>query len=116
MPNFHSVETSQMCSEEYIHLRGAISTEGDAAKVSRLIILPATYTGTPRHMHKYTYNAMTYVHCCGWPNLFFTYTCNPKWIEIVQMLFPGQSSSDRHDITRRDKISLKLEIKTTKTE
>ncbi|KAH0816064.1 hypothetical protein GEV33_006727 [Tenebrio molitor] len=28
-------------------------------------------------------------------------TCNPKWIEIVQLLLPGQTSSDRHDITAR---------------
>ncbi|XP_037959155.1 uncharacterized protein LOC119688554 [Teleopsis dalmanni] len=28
-------------------------------------------------------------------------SCNPKWKEIVQMLLPGQTSSDRHDITAR---------------
>lgn len=98
---FIRLNQAKLRSEEYIHLRDAISTEGDAANVGRLTILPATYTGSPRHMHEYAQDAMTYVRHYGRPDLFITFTCNPKWIEIVQMLLPGQTSSDRHDITAR---------------
>jgi len=37
-----------------------------------------------RHFHK--------------PDLFLTMTANPKWLEIVQSLFPGQTTTDHSDI------------------
>ena len=50
-------------------------------------------------MHEYAQDAMTYLRHYGRPDLFLTFACYPKWIEIVQMLFTGLTSSDRHDIT-----------------
>ncbi|GFU68993.1 helitron_like_N domain-containing protein [Trichonephila clavipes] len=44
---------------------------------------------------------MTYVQHFGWPDLFITFTCNPKWPEIVDLLNQGQKSHDRHDIIAR---------------
>ncbi|KAF2903263.1 hypothetical protein ILUMI_02923 [Ignelater luminosus] len=88
-------------SEEYIHLRDAMNSDSNGNNVGRLTILPATYVGSPRHMHEYAQDAMTYVRQYGTPDLFITFTCNPKWIEITNLLLPGQSSSDRHDITAR---------------
>ena len=44
---------------------------------------------------------MTYVRHYGRPDLFVTFTCNPQWSEIRDLLMPGQSSIDRHDITAR---------------
>ncbi|XP_044592333.1 uncharacterized protein LOC123270358 [Cotesia glomerata] len=88
-------------SEEYIHLRDAMNVDQDPNNIGRLTILPATYVGSPRHMHEYAQDAMTYVRQYGRPDLFITFTCNPKWEEITQLLLPGQSSSDRHDITAR---------------
>jgi len=80
-------------------LRDAIATEGDAANIDRLTILPGTYVGSPRHMHEYAQDAMTYVRNYGRADLFNTFTCNPKWPEITNQLLTGQTSSDRHDIT-----------------
>ena len=37
----------------------------------------------------------------GKPDLFITFTCNPKWPEIEDCLFPNQTSSDRPDIVAR---------------
>ncbi|TKR70682.1 hypothetical protein L596_022674 [Steinernema carpocapsae] len=34
----------------------------------------------------------------GAPDLFITFTCNPKWPEIVSNLKPGQSPCDRPDL------------------
>lgn len=98
---FIRLNQAKLRSEEYIHLRDAVSTEGNAANIGRLTILPATYIGSPRHMHEYAQDAMTYVRHYGRPDLFITFTCNPKWIEITQLLLPGQTSNDRHDITAR---------------
>lgn len=88
-------------SEEYIHLRDAINNDGNLNDIGRMTILPATYTGSPRHMHEYAQDAMSYVRQYGRPDLFVTFTCNPTWAEITQHLLPGQSSRDRHDITAR---------------
>ena len=45
--------------DEYIHLRDAIVNDGNADNIGRLVILPSTFTGSPRHMHEYTQDAMT---------------------------------------------------------
>ncbi|XP_076251537.1 uncharacterized protein LOC143190853 [Rhynchophorus ferrugineus] len=84
-----------------LNLRDAINTDGNAQNVGRMTILPATYIGSPRHMHEYAQDAMSYVRHYGTADLFITFTCNPQWIEIKQELFPGQSPIDRHDITAR---------------
>jgi hypothetical protein len=35
------------------------------------------------------------------PNLFVTFTCNPKWPEITRELLPHQNAVDRPDLTAR---------------
>lgn len=87
--------------EEYVHLRDAIANDGNAANIGQMVILPATYTGSPRHMHQYAQDAMTYVRKYGRPDLFITFTCNPAWKDITDLLFTGQSSTHRHDILAR---------------
>lgn len=37
-------------------------------------------------MHQYSQDAMTYVRKYGRPDLFITFTCNPNWIEITELL------------------------------
>ncbi|XP_063909824.1 uncharacterized protein LOC135127310 [Zophobas morio] len=37
----------------------------------------------------------------GRPDLFITFTCNPSWCEIKDLLLPDQQPSDRHDLTAR---------------
>lgn len=92
---FIRLNQAKQRSEEYIHLRDAISTEWDAANVGRLTILPATYTGSPRHMHE----------ICARCNDICSSLRSARSIHylyvIVRMLLPGQTSSDRHDITAR---------------
>jgi hypothetical protein len=87
--------------DEYIHLKDAIANDGNASNLGQLVILPSTFTGSPRHMHEYTQDAMTYVRNYGRPDLFVTFTCNPKWEEIQQELLFGQAASDRHDLLAR---------------
>ena len=44
----------------------------------------------------------------GRPDLFITFTCNPKWPEIQGALQPGEVAEDRFDIaTRIFKLKLK---------
>ena len=37
----------------------------------------------------------------GKPDLFITFTCNPRWIEIQQELLSEQTANDRPDICCR---------------
>ncbi|CAF1265956.1 unnamed protein product [Rotaria magnacalcarata] len=87
--------------DEYIHLKDAIDNDGRANNRGQLVILPATFTGSLRHMHEYTQEAMTYVRNHERPDLFITFTCNPKWQEIQEELMEGQAPSDRQDLLAR---------------
>ncbi|KAG8235758.1 hypothetical protein J437_LFUL015379 [Ladona fulva] len=42
-------------------LRDAIANDGNMSDIGRLVILPSTFTGSPRHMHEYAQDAMSYV-------------------------------------------------------
>ncbi|GFW06029.1 helitron_like_N domain-containing protein [Trichonephila clavipes] len=94
---------TELRTEQYIHLRDAIVNDGNVNpnELGRMAILPSTFTGSPRHMHEYAQDAMTYVRAYGRPDLFVTFTCNPTWNEIKELLLVGQSSSDRPDISAR---------------
>ncbi|GFW31918.1 helitron_like_N domain-containing protein [Trichonephila clavipes] len=52
-------------------------------------------------MHERIQDAITYVRHFGRPDLFITFTCNPNWPEIVDLLNQGQKSHNRHDIIAR---------------
>ncbi|GFR28310.1 helitron_like_N domain-containing protein [Trichonephila clavata] len=66
-----------------------------------MAILPSPFTGSSRHVHEYAQDAMTYVPAYGRPDFFITFTCNPAWDEIKELLLTVQSPSDRHDISAR---------------
>ena len=99
--NFIRFNQTKLRAEEYIHLKDAIRDDKDTSEIGQLIILPSSFTGGMRYMHERTQDAMTYVRCHGRPDLFITFTCNPKWPEIDTLLMPGQKSQDRHDLLAR---------------
>ncbi|CAF1413916.1 unnamed protein product [Adineta ricciae] len=104
--------------DDYIHLKDAIANDGKADNIGQLVILPSTFTGSPRHMHEYTQDAMTYVRNYGRPDLFLTFTCNPKWEEIKRELMDDQTHSDRHDVLARvfkQKLTVLMNIITKNT-
>ncbi|XP_074108441.1 uncharacterized protein LOC141533449 [Cotesia typhae] len=93
---------TKLRSEEYIHLKDAmVKRDGQFSELGRMVVLPSSFTGGPRYMHERTQDAMTDVRHFGRPDLFITFTCNPKWSEIEDLLRQGQKSYDRHDIIAR---------------
>ncbi|XP_053597308.1 uncharacterized protein LOC128668406 [Microplitis demolitor] len=90
-------------AEEYIHLRDAVVNDGhiNASNIGQHVILPSSFTGSPRFMNEKSQDAMTYVRKFGRPDLFITFTCNPEWPEIKSELLPNQHSYDRHDLISR---------------
>ncbi|XP_010468583.2 PREDICTED: uncharacterized protein LOC104748676 [Camelina sativa] len=71
--------------------------------------IPASFTGGPRYMLQSYYDAMTTCKQYGFPDLFITFTCNPKWPEITRYLKKSKlNSDDRPDIMCR-MFKIKLE-------
>ncbi|GFV93374.1 helitron_like_N domain-containing protein [Trichonephila clavipes] len=96
---------AKLRSEEYVSLRDGIIGNVDATNyinnIGTAYILPSSYSGSPRHMHDYIQDVMIYVREYGRPDLFITFTCNPNWEEIKNLLLSGQTSMHRHDVTAR---------------
>ena len=51
------------------------------------IMLPSSFSGSPRQMHEKFLNAMAMVASTSKPDFFITFTCNPSWPEIHFYLF-----------------------------
>ncbi|CAK9291044.1 unnamed protein product [Gordionus sp. m RMFG-2023] len=101
--NFIRNNQSKLRAELYQGIHDSI-LEGDtnADNLGRRIILPSSFTGgSRRHMHQLYQDAMAIVRCFGKPSLFITFTCNPKWDEIMRELFPHQTPNDHPDLVCR---------------
>ena len=55
----------------------------------RMVILPSSFHGSPRAMKQNYQNALAIIAKFGEPDLFLTFTCNPKSQEITENLPPG---------------------------
>ncbi|XP_058793045.1 uncharacterized protein LOC131665274 [Phymastichus coffea] len=69
--------------------------------VGKTIILPSSFTGSPRYMEQCYQDTMAIVNETGKPDIFLTMTCNPNWPEIKENLLPGQQAADRPDLVAR---------------
>lgn len=70
-------------------------------EIGKTVILPSTFVGSDRYMHKKLQNAIALMRELGAPSLFITATPNPSWPEIVNSLYEGQCPRDRSDIIAR---------------
>lgn len=50
--NFIRFNQAKLRSEEYIHLQDAIANDANVNDIGRLTILPSSYIGSPRNIHK----------------------------------------------------------------
>ncbi|GBN93104.1 hypothetical protein AVEN_142925-1 [Araneus ventricosus] len=69
-------------------------------RTGKLIILPSSFQGSPRHMQQNYQDAMAMVRKFGKPDLFLTFTCNPSWSEFLNSMEGVQRPEDRPDIIR----------------
>ncbi|XP_068994023.1 uncharacterized protein [Neodiprion pinetum] len=88
--NYICRNQQRLRTEEYIHLRDALNQDGnvDPSNIGQRVILPSSFTGSPRYLHEKTQDAMTYVRNSERPDLFVTFTCNPEWPDIKAKLLP----------------------------
>ncbi|XP_019240815.1 PREDICTED: uncharacterized protein LOC109220798 [Nicotiana attenuata] len=93
-------------------LHGEINPSSQGKRV----ILSSSFTGGARYMIQNYQDAMAICKWAGYPNLFITFTCNPKWPEIIRFVkSKGLQAEDRPDILCRVfKIKLDRLIKDLK--
>ncbi|XP_075103664.1 uncharacterized protein LOC107774493 [Nicotiana tabacum] len=77
----------------------------DPSSQGKRIILPSSFTGGARYMVQNYQDAMTICKWAGYPDLFITFTCNPKWPEITRFVESRDLNyEDRPDILNIDRI------------
>ncbi|XP_019196182.1 PREDICTED: uncharacterized protein LOC109190186 [Ipomoea nil] len=89
--------------EAYKGLSDALTRgEVDPSTFGKRIILPSSFTGGARYMVQNYQDAVAICRWIGYPNLFITFTCNPKWLEIQWYVVKRNlKAEDRPDIVCR---------------
>ena len=74
-----------------------------ASDIGKRIILPSSFTGGYRYMQQNFQDSQAICKEYGHPDLFITFTCNPKWDEIQAaiQLSSSHDASIRPDICAR---------------
>lgn len=80
----------------------------EAKDVGRRIILPSSFTGGYRYMQQNFQDSLALCKEYGHPDLFITFTCNPKWDEIQAAV---QSSGSHDASVRPDLIARVFKMK-----
>lgn len=67
------------------------------------VVLPSSFTGSYRYMQQNFQDSLAICNEYGHPDLFITFTCNPKWVEILDAVKSScsQDASVRPDIVAR---------------
>ena len=101
--SFIRMNQSQLRVEMYQGLMDHIvsAAENQGRQPGKIVILPSSFQGSPRSCQQNYQDAMAIVAKYGKPDLFLTFTCNPKCKDITDALPPGQQSGDRPDIVAR---------------
>jgi len=75
--------------------------EGNNEEVEKTTFLSQSFHGSRRHLLALAQSAICLVTEFGRPTLFITFTCNPHWSEIKEMLLEGETAYDRADVTNK---------------
>ena len=79
----------------------AVGKESEEERIGQMIVLPASFTGSPRFSYKHYLDALAICREYRRFDLFITITCNPVWESIKENIFAGQYPHDRPDIMNR---------------
>lgn len=101
--NYIRKNQKRLRTENYLglhdHLQNVAENENVAAGVP--VILPSTFSGSPRNMREQCCDAMSIFVSQGAPDLFITFTANPNWDEIKNNLEQYETATDRPDLVAR---------------
>ena len=97
---YFTMNNNNFRSEVYNNFVDAITNQMQLEDIGKSLILPHTHIGSPRNLYQRYLDAMSIVRTYGKPDLFITFTCNPKWKEILENL-NGANGHERPDIIAR---------------
>ena len=91
--DYHRRRQNDLRTEAVQGLMDAMATNPTATdNIGSKIILPSEFTDSPRQMHQLYQDSMAMVRHFGKPELFITFTCNPKWPAITEASGPRPDS------------------------
>ncbi|KAH9615625.1 hypothetical protein KSS87_013884 [Heliosperma pusillum] len=90
-------------AETYNNISNAVECGNiGPSSIGSRIIIPSTHVGSDGYMRENYRDTMTICKWNGYPDLFITFTCNPKWPEITRLVTKkGVRAEDRPDISCR---------------
>ncbi|XP_065684594.1 uncharacterized protein LOC136096905 [Hydra vulgaris] len=91
---------NKLRSEQYDALHEHVNNIANDRNIrpGRVVVLPSSYVGSPRALRENFEDAIAIIKKYGKPDLFITFTCNPKWSELTENLYPGQTANDKPDL------------------
>lgn len=96
-------QQKRLRADTYMGLSDAINrrAEAEGLRTGRMVILPSTFSGSPRNMMQNYQDAMAIVRKFGKPDYLITMTCNPAWPEITTSIQRYDRPENRPDIVVR---------------
>nr|GEX64290.1 hypothetical protein [Tanacetum cinerariifolium] len=96
-------QQKDLTSETYSKLAKLAEEEDLGVKLQGIkVVLPSSFTRSPRYMMQYYLDAMIICKVYGYPDMFITFTYNLNWPEIARFVIQqGLKSEDRHDTITR---------------
>ncbi|XP_071727747.1 uncharacterized protein [Rutidosis leptorrhynchoides] len=83
-------------------MNSAASGSSENSMMGNRIKPPSSFTGSARYMIENYRYAMALCRVFGYPDLFLTFTCNPKWPEITRVLMgTGFKAEDKPSFCSR---------------
>uniref|UniRef100_A0A8R1IAV4 Helitron_like_N domain-containing protein n=1 Tax=Caenorhabditis japonica TaxID=281687 RepID=A0A8R1IAV4_CAEJA len=81
-------------TDKHCTVRDCVAGDEKDGPPGKRIVLPSSFSGSPRAMVQDYQDAMSSVAKYGKPDYFLTVTCNPKCLEIKNSLEDCQTASD----------------------
>ncbi|XP_074313927.1 uncharacterized protein LOC141649130 [Silene latifolia] len=90
-------------SENFKNLENAAAIgQTNPSSAGVRFIVPSSFKGSKGYMRETYQDTLTIYRWCGYPDLFITFTCNPKWPEIIRFVQKrGLRPENRPDILTR---------------
>ena len=101
--DFVKKNQTNLRAELYQGLMDHIQDEAQVQNLQpgRIVILPSSFQGSPRAMQQNFQDAMAIIGKYGKPDIFLTFTCNPKHQDIQNNLPEGHKVEHRPDLVAR---------------
>ena len=87
--------------DAYIFRTGCIQNKAANFVIGKMVILPSSFTESPRAIQKNFLDSMTISQNFGKPYLLLTMISNPYWKEIAGNINENENAIDRLDIITR---------------